>query len=91
MRIKKKHFMTYWNTYKVFLKLFHLLFIALQPAVVHGSALDGDLSHLQVHLLQLKPTIHPIHLKSNIPNRNFKSFQNRKKYLEYKTLPEWQI
>lgn len=42
-----------WCTHKVLLELLHLLFIALQAAVVHGSALDGDLSHLQVHLLQL--------------------------------------
>lgn len=43
-------------TYKVFLKLLHLLLVALQSAVVHGSALDGDLPHLQVHLLQLRTT-----------------------------------
>lgn len=43
------------GTYKVFLELFHLLLVALQSAVVHGSALDGDLPHLQVHLLKLEP------------------------------------
>lgn len=48
------------STYKVFLKLFYFLLVALQSAVVHGSALDGDLPHLQVHLLQLKPAINPV-------------------------------
>lgn len=44
------------GTYEVFLELLHLLLVALQSAVVHGAALDGDLSHLQVHLLKLEPT-----------------------------------
>lgn len=50
------------STYKVFLKLLHLLLVALQSAVVHGSALDGDLPHLQVHLLQLKPAVNTVYL-----------------------------
>lgn len=45
------------STYKVFLKFLHFLLVALQSAVVHGSALDGNLSGLQVHLLQLRPAI----------------------------------
>lgn len=56
-----------FSTYKVFLKLFYFLLVALQSAVVHGSALDGDLPHLQVHLLQLRPTINPV-------NETFKYF-----------------
>lgn len=45
--------MGWWSTHKVLLELLHLLFVALKAAVVHGSALDGDLASLQVHLLQL--------------------------------------
>lgn len=54
------------STYEVLLELLHLLLVAFQPAVVHGSALDGDLSHLEVHLLQLKPTqeVISLHLMS---------------------------
>lgn len=45
------------STHKVFLEFFYFLLVALQSAVVHGAALDGNFSHLQVHLLQLKPAI----------------------------------
>lgn len=58
-------------TYKVFLKLLHLLLVALQSAVVHGSALDGDLPHLQVHLLQLRTTFN---------SANFTTISKRTKY-----------
>ena len=64
-----KDLMRCLSTYKVFLKLLHLLLVALQSAVVHGSALDGDLPHLQVHLLHLKAPVNTIYLItiSNIP------------------------
>lgn len=42
------------NTHKIFLKFFHLLLVALQTAAVHASALNRDLSNLQVHLLELE-------------------------------------
>lgn len=45
------------STHKVFLEFLYFLLVALQPAVVHGSALDGNFPHLQVHLLQLKPAM----------------------------------
>lgn len=45
------------STYEVFLQLLYLLLVALQSAVVHGPALDGDLPRLQVHLLQLKAAV----------------------------------
>ena len=43
------------STYKVLLQLVQLLLVALQSGAVHGSALDRDLTHLQVHLLHLQP------------------------------------
>lgn len=55
-----------FSTHKIFLKLFSFLLVALQSAVVHGSALDGDLPHLQVHLLQLKPQLIQLMKHSNI-------------------------
>ena len=46
------------STHKVLLQLLHLLLVALQPAVEHGSALDRDLPHLQVHLFHLQTHTH---------------------------------
>lgn len=46
-----------FNTHKIFLKFLHLLLVALQTAVVHGSALNRDLSNLQIHLLELETPI----------------------------------
>lgn len=46
-----------FNTHKIFLKFLHLLLVALQTAVVHGSALNRNLTNLQVHLLELETPI----------------------------------
>lgn len=48
---------TFFNTHKIFLKFLHLLLVALQTAAVHASALNRDLSNLQVHLLELETSV----------------------------------